>query len=385
MAAPLPAHLTEASTHLAKQAEEIEHAGLLTAAAAAPRGSVHRGALLAAWCLAWHGNGGRRTAKPANPGPGETLEVVADGGRVKGLYEAVFLSLSARRYEAAWHVTGPGWTVDGQDSPVARVAGAALEIAARVRERVTFDDGETFTITRPEARLLVASRAPYFTLTGVGSAVSEELAFRVDTYAQPSLLAPSVSPSDRNRVDAPITALDGSILPGAPRIVGSPLGGLDLVWGDGSGRAPTRVWTPSPLPKGARGGATAFVAGLCEYVPALHASLPPTDSRWRPDIAALADGRWSDAATLRARARSPPLTTRCAASMRGPRPARRPPGLCGAATVGGWRGSGRGATIGGRAVRASGKSDNTKEKMFRFFCVRFLLLLLCVYVTSSRE
>lgn len=300
--APMPAHLSEPGTHLTKQADELENCGLLAHAAAAPEGSVERFALVAAYAFAWYGNGVRRWDKPVNPRLGETLDVDAvcgaTGQRVRAVFEAVHQSAAAAEYRHAWAAAGPGWVTAACDNPVARIAGGGMEVADGMRLEVVFDgaaDGP-YRAQRAALRIAVLSTPPVFTLVPPFAVEGGGWALKVDAFGQPGGWGGG-PPAERNRLDAPVlSSLTGAPPPGAPRIVGTPVLGLDLAWGDG--RPPSPLWRPAPLPRGARGGATPFAAGVGHLVPHLHATLPPTDSRHRPDVAAIAAGEWKRAAAL---------------------------------------------------------------------------------------
>jgi oxysterol-binding protein-related protein 3/6/7 len=87
-----------------------------------------------------------------------------------------------------------------------------------------------------------------------------------------------------------------------------PQGTLDGTWDHEVHFTPDQcsrrtIWTAKPFPPNAPQyyGFTYFATGLNELTPELAASLPPTDSRWRPDQRLMEDGKLEEAEAEKAR------------------------------------------------------------------------------------
>jgi hypothetical protein len=300
---PLPIGFYLPLTELQFRLEELEYSSLLDAAALAPPGSIERSTLVAGFALSHYG-ATIRLGKPFLPMHGETFDIVLPARGLRVLGEAVHTSFKEQTIRHAWVAQGAGWTLEADDEPVVAFKGTHLDFHLNWRDEITFADGEAFSYRKPTSVLggLLSSRHK---LTHSGAIrVRSTLGPGVDlTFHEPGLLSGRLARGGRaparHEVRGAFVGADGvSALGGAPALEGAWHLGLDSVAADGTR---TNVWTlenPAPSERHDMG---AFAARLNGLTPDLLAALPPTDSRRRPDVRALEEGRYEDAYALKAK------------------------------------------------------------------------------------
>ena len=149
----LPLQLCEPMSEIQRRAEIlVPGVRCLDAAAAAPPLSLERLLLVTAYAASTYACT-VRTSKCVSPVLSETTDafvpelgvrmlselVAGDKGRARGGYMA-----------SAWVVEGGrgGWTVCGDDAPLASLRAAGLEIQAAFRSRLEFADGDVYDWAR---------------------------------------------------------------------------------------------------------------------------------------------------------------------------------------------------------------------------------------------
>ena len=314
---PLPIGFYLPLTEIQFRLEELEHAHLLDEAAALPKGSRARAARVAAFALS-HYAATVRLGKPFLPMQGETFDIVLPERGLRVLGEAVVTDFKTQTVRHAWRAdSAAGWALEADDQPVVGFKGTHLDFYLNWRDEIQFADGERFAYRKPTSVLGgLLGRKHTLTHTGTLGVRSSEGAAVDLTFHEPAagLLAGAFGRGDKNALvhevrGAFVDPASGAPLPGAPTFAGQWHVGLDLVE---EGGASTRLWTPLARDAGARYDMTPFAARLNALTPALAACLPPTDSRRRPDLRALEEGRFEAAHALKMA-----LERRLAAKLKG--------------------------------------------------------------------
>ena len=360
---PLPIGFYLPLTEVQFRLEALEYSSLLLdAAAAAPAGSADRAARVAAFALS-HYAATVRLAKPLLPMHGETYDIVDPAGKFRVVGEAVYTSFKEQTIRHAWLAESlataagagggggglvPLWRVESDDQPVVGFKGTHLDFHLNWRDLITFADGEAFAYTKPTSVLgnLLGKK---HTLTHRGClslrssrGMGVDLRFLGEPGGGSRLAsmfrggssedAATVEHEVRGVVMAKERAGDGGEGEGAPAVIDddeasigsgswAPLEGAPLLqgqwhralWavsstgGEGEGeqqeqQTRTLLWEVSAGGRREpRFDLSPFALRLNALDPALERALPPTDSRRRPDLRALEEGRFDDAYDLKMR------------------------------------------------------------------------------------
>jgi len=353
---PLPIGFYLPLTEVQFRLEALEYASLLDDAAALPAGSAERAAKVAAFALS-HYAATVRLGKPLLPMHGETFDVVDRDGGFRVVGEAVYTSFKEQTIRHAWLAESltlvegssssssssstssssssssppsstPLWRVESDDQPVVGFKGTHLDFHLNWRDFIIFADGEAFAYTKPTSVLgnLLGKK---HTLTHRGCLVlrsSKGVGVDLRFLGEPGgsrLASMFKSAEDAATVEHEVKGVvmkkeggenididddeasigSGSWVPveGAPLLKGQWHKGLwavenkddtkkVLLWEVAAGGKREERFDLSP-----------FALRLNALDSALDAALPATDSRRRPDLRALEEGRFDDAYDLKMR------------------------------------------------------------------------------------
>lgn len=297
---PLPIGFYLPLTEIQFRLEELEHCALLDAAAAKPKGSAERAALVAAFALS-HYAATVRLGKPFLPMHGETYDIVLPDKGVRVLGEAVLTDFKKQMVRHAWRADGRGWFLEADDQPVVGFKGTHLDFYLNWRDEIEFADGERFGYRKPTS-ILGGLLGRKHTLHHTGTiAIRSNAGIGVDLtfQSEPGMLAGKFgrdAPQPHRVKGVILDTAAGTPLPGAPTLEGAWHVGLDAVTDDGTR---TNIWAPTARDPAERYDMSPFAVRLNALSPALDAVLPPTDARRRPDLRALEEGRFEDAYALK--------------------------------------------------------------------------------------
>ncbi|KAI8995464.1 Oxysterol-binding protein-domain-containing protein [Trametes punicea] len=269
----LPVTFNEPLTMLQKAAEELEYYNLLSQAAQS-RDPVERICYVAAFAVSTYANTKYRTGRKGfNPMLGETFEEV----RMRFIAEKV----CHNPVILAWHAEGAGWELYATSSGKTKFWGKSMEIIPQGTIHLKFGE-EHFEWNRPSSFIRNLMMGTKY-LEHVGKMVVQNtsrgdsctLDFKEGGYWGPT-----------NVVSGTVTSSSGEAL-----------ANLEGKWDEQMARKLDSshlhvLWRIAPFPKNAMQyyGFTAFGITLNEITPDLEGKLPPTDSRYRPDVRALEDG-----------------------------------------------------------------------------------------------
>lgn len=352
---PLPIGFYLPLTEVQFRLEALEYSSLLLdAAAAAPAGSADRAAKVAAFALS-HYAATVRLGKPLLPMHGETYDIVDPAGKFRVVGEAVYTSFKEQTIRHAWLAESltlvdgidgknpvPLWKVESDDQPVVGFKGTHLDFHLNWRDLVTFADGEAFAYTKPTSVLgnLLGKK---HTLTHRGclslrssKGVGVDLKFLGEPGGTSRLAsmfkgasedAATVEHEVRGVVMKKECGADAAAaIDDDEASIGSgswaPLEGASLLHGqwhrglwsfttstgeeggeqDQQEEQKTLLWEVSAGGRREpRFDLSPFALRLNAMDAALERALPPTDSRRRPDLRALEEGRFDAAYDLKMR------------------------------------------------------------------------------------
>ena len=161
----LPLQLCEPMSEIQRRAEIlIPGVRCLDAAASAPPLSLERLLRVTAYAASTYACT-VRTSKCVSPVLGETMDALVPELGVRMLSEFVAADKNRARggyMGSAWVVEGRGWTVSGDDAPLASLRASGLEIQAAFRSRLEFADGDVYDWAR--VSLFLFSSPPPFGL-----------------------------------------------------------------------------------------------------------------------------------------------------------------------------------------------------------------------------
>ena len=147
----LPLQLCEPMSEIQRRAEIlIPGVRCLDAAASAPPLSLERLLRVTAYAASTYACT-VRTSKCVSPVLGETMDALVPELGVRMLSEFVAADKNRARggyMGSAWVVEGRGWTVSGDDAPLASLRASGLEIQAAFRSRLEFADGDVYDWAR---------------------------------------------------------------------------------------------------------------------------------------------------------------------------------------------------------------------------------------------
>ncbi|RDX56050.1 hypothetical protein OH76DRAFT_1518658 [Lentinus brumalis] len=269
----LPVTFNEPLTMLQKQAEELEYYDLLSQAVKATD-SVERICYVAAFAVSTYANTKHRTGRKGfNPLQAETFEDV----RMHFIAEKV----CHNPVVLAWHAEGEGWELYATSSGKTKFWGKSMEIIPQGTIHLRLGD-EHFEWNRPSSfirNLMMGTKylehCGKMVIKNTTSGDSCSLDFKEGGYWGPANI---VQGTVSTRSDGVVANLEGK-------------------WDEQMARKVDAshlhvLWRIHPFPKNPHQyyGFTFFGITLNEITPDLEGRLPPTDSRYRPDVRALENG-----------------------------------------------------------------------------------------------
>ncbi|KAH9898579.1 Oxysterol-binding protein-domain-containing protein [Cubamyces lactineus] len=269
----LPVTFNEPLTMLQKAAEELEYYNLLSQAAQS-QDPVERICYVAAFAVSTYANTKHRTGRKGfNPMLGETFEEV----RMHFIAEKV----CHNPVIMAWHAEGEGWELYATASGKTKFWGKSMEIIPQGTIHLKLGE-ERFQWNRPSSfirNLMMGTKylehVGKMVVKNTTSGDSCTLDFKEGGYWGPT-----------NVVSGTVTSSGGEAL-----------ANLEGKWDEQMARKLDSshlhvLWRITPFPKNAMQyyGFTSFGITLNEITPDLEGKLPPTDSRYRPDVRALENG-----------------------------------------------------------------------------------------------
>ncbi|TBU64886.1 Oxysterol-binding protein-domain-containing protein [Dichomitus squalens] len=269
----LPVTFNEPLTMLQKIAEELEYHDLLSQAVQATD-PVERICYVAAFAVSTYANTRHRTGRKGfNPMLAETFEdprmhFIAE----KVCHNPVIL---------AWHAEGEGWELYATSTGKTKFWGKSMEIIPQGTIHLKLRE-EHYEWNRPSSfirNLMMGTKylehCGKMTVKNTTSGAACALDFKEGGYWGPA-----------NVVVGTVTSSSGSVV-----------AGLEGKWDEQMARKIDSshlhvLWRINPFPKNVAEcyGFTYFGITLNEITPDLKGYLPPTDSRYRPDVRALEEG-----------------------------------------------------------------------------------------------
>ena len=161
----LPLQLCEPMSEIQRRAEIlVPGVRRLDAAASAPPLSLERLLLVTAYAASTYACT-VRTTKCVSPVLSETMDTVVPELGVRMLTEFVAGDKNRRRggyMGSAWVMQGRGWSIRGDDAPLASLRAAGLEIQAAFRSRLEFADGDAYDWARVRSSFFLPVFFPRF-------------------------------------------------------------------------------------------------------------------------------------------------------------------------------------------------------------------------------
>jgi len=278
----MPVSFNEPLSALQKMAEDLEYSFLLDQAVATS--NVERMVNVATFALSCYGaEATRQGRKPFNPVLGETYELLRDDLGWKFCAEQV----SHHPPIGCGHATGQGWTYWLDFRFKNKFWGKSIEITPLGKCYLKFEDGATYSWTKVTSCIHnIISGQKYVEKTGDCVVEGPDGLYAKFTFQKAGWISGS-----RNEVVGEIRKKDGTK-------VRSLFGKWDEGLYVGEKRETAKnVWRQHALSADNERyyGFTKFAIELNEILPQHEASLPHTDSRWRPDQQLLEQGRIHDA------------------------------------------------------------------------------------------
>ncbi|KAF7306694.1 PH domain-containing protein [Mycena indigotica] len=268
-----PVSFNEPLTLLQRAAEEVEYYDLLNLAAAATD-PVDRICYVAAFAVSGYAHTRHRSGRKGfNPMLGETFE----DHRMKFIAEKV----RHHPLEMAYHAEGPGWALQATSTGKTKFWGKSLEIIPLGNTYLTIGD-DRYTWNKPSSfmrNLMVGTK--YF--EHVGKMTIENVVASVPTRCVVEF-KPSGYFGASNQISGVVQC-------------GQATAKLEGKWDDSVSQTLDDshfriLWraTPPIIDHEAYYGFTSFGITLNEITSDMEGKLPPTDSRYRPDVRALEEG-----------------------------------------------------------------------------------------------
>ncbi|KAI0735357.1 Oxysterol-binding protein-domain-containing protein [Earliella scabrosa] len=269
----LPVTFNEPLTMLQKAAEELEYYDLLSQAAKATD-SIERMCYVAAFAVSTYANTRHRTGRKGfNPLLAETFEDV----RMHFIAEKV----CHNPVILAWHAEGEGWELYATSSGKTKFWGKSMEIIPQGTIHLKLGD-DHYEWNRPSSfirNLMMGTKylehCGKMVIKNTTDGDSCTLEFKEGGYWGPT------------------NVVAGTVSSGSGDVVAH----LEGKWDEQMARKLDSshlhvLWRITPFPKNAMQyyGFTFFGITLNEITPDLEGRLPPTDSRYRPDVRALEMG-----------------------------------------------------------------------------------------------
>ncbi|KAG9223005.1 hypothetical protein CCMSSC00406_0000306 [Pleurotus cornucopiae] len=269
----MPVTFNEPLTLLQRTAEELEYHDLLSQAAATSD-PVERLCFVAAFAVSGYAHTRHRSGRKGfNPMLAETFEDV----RMKLIAEKV----RHQPVVMAYHAEGQGWELNATSSGRTKFWGKSLEIIPLGITRVTIGD-DSFEWKKPSSflrNMMVGTKylehCGKMTIENTTTGARCVLDFKQSGYWGATNLVSGVVHSPSGAV---VSQLDGK-------------------WDDQLAQTFDSehfrmLWRVSPYPKNIHEyyGFTSFGITLNEITSDIEGKLPPTDSRFRPDVRALEEG-----------------------------------------------------------------------------------------------
>ncbi|XP_006454509.1 hypothetical protein AGABI2DRAFT_114262 [Agaricus bisporus var. bisporus H97] len=274
----LPVTFNEPLTLLQATAEEVEYFGLLDEVTRTTN-PIEQLSFVAAFAVSGYAHTRHRSGRKGfNPMLAETFEDV----RMKFIAEKV----RHHPVELAYHAEGEGWELTATSAGRTKFWGKSLEIISEGKAQLRVGD-ELFTWTKPSSfvrNVVVGTKylehCGQLTVQSLTSHYHCVLEFKQNTYW-----------SSSNVVSGPVYSPTGEVV-----------SHIEGKWDDQISQALDSshfrlLWRMHPFPLDTQDyyGFTAFGITLNEITPDLVGKLPPTDSRYRPDVRALERGDISTA------------------------------------------------------------------------------------------
>ncbi|KAG8219979.1 Oxysterol-binding protein-domain-containing protein [Butyriboletus roseoflavus] len=279
-----PVSFNEPLTLLQRTAEELEYHGLLQQAAEANE-PVERMCFVAAFAISSYAHTRHRSGRKGfNPMLVETFEDV----RMKFIAEKV----SHNPVVIAYHAEGDGWELHGTSAGKTKFWGKSLEIIPLGTTQLKIGD-DRYEWNKPSSfmrNLMMGTKylehCGKMTIKNMVSGASCVVDFKQTGYWGAS-----------NEVTGIVLSRSGDI---CARIEGKWDDQIVLVLDSSHLRV---LWRIAPFPKQNMEyyGFTAFGITLNEITSDLKGKLPPTDSRFRPDVRALEEGNVDEAEAQKTR------------------------------------------------------------------------------------
>lgn len=264
-------------------AEEYEYAPLLLEKAAAAKNSwVERICLVAAFAVSGYASTKLRASrKPFNPLLGETYECVREDVNLRFIAEKVVHQPPI----VATYAEGKGWHCEGWNTVKNKFWGKSLELIPEGSIRLSFDDGDTFSFSKPSSfmRNLLAGNK-YLEHVGELTVTNDESGQKVVIeFKEGNMWGGQGS---RNQVVGTVYDEKGKKV---SSLKGKWSDNLAIDKGDDNYQV---LWEAHEMPPKAEDyyGFTYFAMSLNEMTKDLDGILPPTDSRLRPDQRAMEEG-----------------------------------------------------------------------------------------------
>ncbi|CAL1696578.1 unnamed protein product [Somion occarium] len=269
----LPVSFNEPLTLLQRTAEELEHYDLLTQAARAET-SVERMCYIAAFAVSTYASTKYRSGRKGfNPMLAETFEDV----RMKFIAEKV----CHNPVVLAYHAEGEGWELYATSSGKTKFWGKSLEIIPQGTIHLNIGE-EHYEWQRPSSfmrNLMMGTK--YLEHCGKMTIHNSQTGARC------------VLEFKENGYWGPTNLVAGTVLSPTGQSAAQLEGKWDEQMSQKLDSAHLRVlWRTTPFPRNAPEyyGFTSFGITLNDITPDLEGKLPPTDSRFRPDVRALEEG-----------------------------------------------------------------------------------------------
>ncbi|KIJ21564.1 hypothetical protein PAXINDRAFT_165033 [Paxillus involutus ATCC 200175] len=280
----LPVSFNEPLTLLQRTAEELEYHELLHQAVKA-NGPIERICFVAAFAISSYAHTRHRSGRKGfNPMLAETFEDV----RMKFIAEKV----SHNPVIIAYHAEGDGWELNATSAGKTKFWGKSLEIIPLGTTRLKIDD-DHYEWNKPSSfmrNLMMGTKylehCGKMTIQNTVSGASCAVDFKQTGYWGAS-----------NEVAGIVLSSSGDV---CAHIEGKWDDQVALALDSSHLRV---LWRITPFPKQTIEcyGFTAFGMTLNEVTTDLHGKLPPTDSRFRPDVRALEEGNVDEAEAQKTR------------------------------------------------------------------------------------
>ncbi|KAF8540568.1 Oxysterol-binding protein-domain-containing protein [Trichophaea hybrida] len=293
----MPVSANEPISLLQRLSEQLEYSELLDQAVAASVDNGERILYITAFAISSFSGARikeRAIRKPFNPMLGETFELVREDKGFRFLSEKV----SHRPVIMACHADSAKWTFSQSPQPTQKFWGKSAELITSGRVRIYFpstNDRYSYTVATSFLRNIIAGEK-YVEPTG-------SMHIHNETTGEKAVVTFKMNKgmfSGRSE-EVSVQAFDGNGDAYPTSLTGKWTEHLFLV--DSAGNQQNEIWRIGSTVDGApsRYGFTKFAAQLNEITSIEKGSLPPTDSRLRPDQRMVENGELDDAEEMKLR------------------------------------------------------------------------------------